>query len=68
MSEEKLIKVHWILDQADHALIEALADIEGVKIVQSDFSFDSAYEWTLHNEGEEIDVFFASGICPGIHN
>jgi len=64
VSEEKLIKVHWILDQADHGLIEALANIEGVKIVQSDFSFDSAYEWTLHNEGEEIDVFFASEFAP----
>ena len=64
MSEEKRIKVHWILDQADHALIEALANIEGVKIVQSDFPL-TALRWILHNEGEEIDVS-SLRICPGI--
>lgn len=59
MSEEK-IKVHIILDQTDQTVVDVIESMENVEVVQWDYSFDTAYQWSLHNELTKVDVFFAS--------
>ncbi len=60
MEQERKIKVHIIMDETDRAVVEAIQSIKGAEVVQWDYSFDTAYQWTVHNESEEIDVFLAS--------
>lgn len=54
------IRVHVILDELDRQIVEAIRGFSGVEIVQWDFSFDTAYQWTINNIEERVDVFLAS--------
>lgn len=60
MEQERKIRVHVIMDESDRSVIEAIKNIKGVEVTQWDYSFDTAFQWTVHNEAEEIDVFLAS--------
>lgn len=54
------IRVHVILDELDRQIVEVVRSIPGVEIVQWDYSFDTAYQWTANNREERIDIFLAS--------
>jgi len=54
------IKLHLILNANDEAVVSTIKNIPNVEIVQWDYSFDTALEWTIRNEAEKVDIFFAS--------
>lgn len=54
------VRLHLILDSSDTAVVDAIKRIGDIEIAQWDYSFDTAFEWTLHNESEKVDIFFAS--------
>lgn len=52
------IRIHIILNDTSLAVVEAIRGIENAEIVQWDYSFDTAFQWLMFNENENIDVFF----------
>lgn len=60
MTDKKKIKLHLILDASDELVVEVIKSFENMEIIQWDYSFDTAYQWTVYNEEKEIDVFLAS--------
>ena len=54
------IKVHIILDPSDEAVVEVVKGFAEVEVVQWDYSFDTAFQWTMQNEAQKIDVILAS--------
>lgn len=55
-----MLRVHVIMDESDRHIVEAVGGLDGVSVVQWDYGFDTAYQWTVHNENAGIDVFLAS--------
>lgn len=57
---ENTIKVHVIMDNSDHAVVDAIGKLKNIEVVQWDYGFDTAYQWTVHNESVQVDVFLSS--------
>lgn len=55
-----IVRLHLILDSSDTAVVDAIKRIKNIEIAQWDYSFDTAFEWMLHNESEKVDIIFAS--------
>lgn len=54
------IRIHVILDELDKQIVDVVRGFPGVEIVQWDYSFDTAYQWTLNNREVKVDVYLAS--------
>lgn len=54
------IRIHVILDEMDKKIVEVIRSFPNMEVVQWDYSFDTAYQWTLSNRQVPVDVFLAS--------